>query len=182
MARQVQDPRRRSQPVRLRDQESRARVGPRPGCERPRGHMDRPGQARSRSASGSAAGRPCRMSAPAPRRTGVPDPPVHPAVLGQTELNSLTGEEITVWEQKLHDAEGMSRSTANDARSLLHTILGDAAAAKPPVIPFNPAVRPRNRGRRTGRRCSTAARSARGRRRWRCCSSPNGPHCWRAGR
>ena len=66
-------------------------------------------------------------------------------------LNSLTGEEITVWEQKLPAIEGVSRSTANDARSLLHTILGDAAAAKPPLIPFNPAVRPRNRGRRTGR-------------------------------
>jgi hypothetical protein len=33
----------------------------------------------------------------------------------------------------------------------LHTILGDAAAARPPLIPFNPVVRPRNRGRRTGR-------------------------------
>ena len=45
----------------------------------------------------------------------------------------------------------MSHSTAKDARSLLHTILGDAATARPPLIPFNPAVRPRNRGRRTGR-------------------------------
>ena len=35
---------------------------------------------------------------------------------------------------------------------LLCTILGDAAAAKPPLIPYNPAIRPRNRGRRTGRR------------------------------
>ena len=70
---------------------------------------------------------------------------------GKRTLNSLTGEEITVWEQKLPATEGVSRSTANDARSLLHTILGDAAAAKPPLIPFNPAVRPRNRGRRTGR-------------------------------
>jgi len=71
---------------------------------------------------------------------------------GKRKLNSLTGEDITVWERKLHDVEGMSRSTAKDARALLHTILGDAAAAKPPLIPFNPAVRPRNRGRRTGRR------------------------------
>jgi len=68
------------------------------------------------------------------------------------KLNLLTGEDITVWERKLHDVKGMSRSTAKDARALLHTILGDAAAAKPPLIPFNPAVRPRNRGRRTGRR------------------------------
>ena len=71
---------------------------------------------------------------------------------GKRKLNSLTGEDIIVWERKLHDVEGMSRSTAKDARALLHTILGDAAAAKPPLIPFNPAVRPRNQGRRTGRR------------------------------
>ena len=30
-------------------------------------------------------------------------------------------------------------------------ILGDAAMAKPSLIPFNPTVRARNRGRRTGR-------------------------------
>jgi hypothetical protein len=71
---------------------------------------------------------------------------------GKRRLNSLTSEEVTGWEQKLPAAEGVSRSTASDARSLLHTILGDAAAAKPPLIPFNPAIRPRNRGRRTGRR------------------------------
>jgi hypothetical protein len=70
---------------------------------------------------------------------------------GKRPLNSLTGEEIAGWERTLPAAEGVSRSTAKDARSLLHTILGDAAAARPPLIPFNPAVRPRNRGRRTGR-------------------------------
>ena len=70
---------------------------------------------------------------------------------GKRTLNSLTGEEIAGWERTLPAAEGISRSTAKDARSLLHTILGDAAAARPPLIPFNPAVRPRNRGRRTGR-------------------------------
>ena len=48
--------------------------------------------------------------------------------------------------------QGISRRTARDARSLLGTILGDAAAHKPPLIPYNPALRPRNRGRRTGRR------------------------------
>jgi integrase len=37
-------------------------------------------------------------------------------------------------------------------RPLLGTILGDAAATKPPLLPYNPALRPRNRGRRTGRR------------------------------
>jgi hypothetical protein len=70
---------------------------------------------------------------------------------GKRTLNSLTGEEIAGWERNLPAAEGVSRSTAKDARSLLHTILGDAATARPPLIPFNPAVRPRNRGRRTGR-------------------------------
>jgi len=47
---------------------------------------------------------------------------------------------------------GVSRRTARDARGLLHTILGDAAAARPALIPFNPAVRPRYRGRKMGRR------------------------------
>ena len=60
---------------------------------------------------------------------------------GTRTLNSLTGEEIAGWERELPAAEGVSRSTAKDARSLLHTILGDAAAARPPLIPFNPAVR-----------------------------------------
>lgn len=36
----------------------------------------------------------------------------------------------------------------------------DAAAAKPPLIPFNPAVRPRNRGRRTGRKLDRAPKRA----------------------
>ena len=71
---------------------------------------------------------------------------------GQWKLNAVTGGDITLWEKKLPAEENVSRGTAKDARSLLHTILGDAAAAKPPLIPFNPAVRPRNRGRRTGRR------------------------------
>jgi hypothetical protein len=61
-------------------------------------------------------------------------------------------ELITRWENGLPARTGISRRTARDARSLLCTILGDAAAAKPPLIPYNPALRPRNRGRRTGRR------------------------------
>jgi integrase len=71
---------------------------------------------------------------------------------GARQLNSLAGEEITLWENGLPATAGVSRRTAQDARSLLHTILGDAASARPPLIPFNPAVRPRNRGRRTDRR------------------------------
>jgi integrase len=79
---------------------------------------------------------------------------------GARQLNSLTGEEIAVWEHGLPAAAGVSRRTAKDARSLLHTILGDAAAARPPLIPFNPAVRPRNRGRRTGRRLDRSPQRA----------------------
>lgn len=71
---------------------------------------------------------------------------------GGWQLNSITSADVSAWEKKLPAAAGVSRGTARDARSLLHTILGDAAAAKPPLIPFNPAVRPHNRGRRTGRR------------------------------
>ena len=58
-------------------------------------------------------------------------------------------------ENGLPAREGISRRTAGDARSLLGTILGDAAAHKPPLIPYNPALRPRNRGRKTGRRLGT---------------------------
>ncbi len=71
---------------------------------------------------------------------------------GNSPLNSLSTELITRWENGLPARTGISRRTARDARSLLCTILGDAAAAKPPLIPYNPALRPRNRGRRTGRR------------------------------
>ena len=71
---------------------------------------------------------------------------------GAWPLNSITGADVSIWEKKLPAAENVSRSTAKDARALLHTILGDAAAARPPLIPYNPAVRQRNRGRRTGRR------------------------------
>lgn len=75
---------------------------------------------------------------------------------GARQLSSLTGEEITIWENGIPVTAGLSRTTARHARSLLHTILGDAAAARPPLIPFNPAVRPRNRGRKTGRRLDRA--------------------------
>jgi integrase len=71
---------------------------------------------------------------------------------GETELGSLSTEGITRWENAIPERTGVCRRTARDARALLCTILGDAAAAKPPLIPYNPAIRPRNRGRRTGRR------------------------------
>jgi integrase len=71
---------------------------------------------------------------------------------GESELVSLTTEDITNWENAIPARTGVCRRTARDARALLCTILGDAAAAKPPLIRYNPAIRPRNRGRRTGRR------------------------------
>ena len=86
MACQVQDPGRRSQPVGLRDQASRARLGPRPGGEGPRGHVDRSGSRRDhgqrmdRPLEGHAGCRPQHHGEPR-----VPDPPVHPAVLGQAD-------------------------------------------------------------------------------------------------
>src|SRR6266545_3467004 len=79
---------------------------------------------------------------------------------GARSLASLTTGEITEWENNLPVTAGVSRRTARDARSLLHTILGDAASARPPLIPFNPAVRPRNRGRRTGRRLDRSPQRA----------------------
>jgi integrase len=75
---------------------------------------------------------------------------------GASELHSPSTEEITKWENSIPARTGVSRRVARDARSLLCTILGDAAAAKPPLIPYNPALRPRNRGRRTGRRFERA--------------------------
>jgi len=71
---------------------------------------------------------------------------------GSSPLHALSTEDITNWENSLPARAGISRRTARDARSLLCTILGDAAAHKPPLIPYNPALRPRNCGRRTGRR------------------------------
>jgi hypothetical protein len=86
------------------------------------------------------------------RHSQVPDPPVSASGLGATPLSTVTTEAITWWENSLPAREGISRRTATDVRSLLGTILGDAAAHKPPLIPYNPALRPCNRGRKTGRR------------------------------
>jgi hypothetical protein len=79
---------------------------------------------------------------------------------GQVMLSAMTTEAITRWENGLPAREGISRRTAADARSLLGTILGDAAAHKPPLIPYNPALRPRNRGRKTGRRLARSPQRA----------------------
>jgi hypothetical protein len=79
---------------------------------------------------------------------------------GGTPLSSLGSEAITAWEIALPTRAGVSRRTAMDARALLRTILGDAADARPPLIPWNPAVRPKNRGRRTGRRLERSPQRA----------------------
>jgi integrase len=79
---------------------------------------------------------------------------------GTRLMESLSREDITTWENGLPVTTGVSRRTARDARSLLCTILGDAAAAMPPLIPYNPAARPRNRGRKTGRRLDRSPQRA----------------------
>ena len=80
--------------------------------------------------------------------------------LGKRLLESLSREDITTWENGLPATTGVSRRTARDARSLLCTILGDAVAAMPPLLPYNPAARPRNRGRKTGRRLDRSPQRA----------------------
>ena len=75
---------------------------------------------------------------------------------GDTALSDLSTEEITKWENALPAREGITPRTARAARTLLGTVLGDAASTRPPLIPYNPALRPRNRGRRTGRRLQRA--------------------------
>ena len=78
----------------------------------------------------------------------------------ETPLHSLSTEEITRWENGLPARTGVSPRTARAARTLLGTILGDAASTRPPLIPYNPALRPRNRGRRTGRRLQLSPQRA----------------------
>src|ERR1039457_3911597 len=68
----------------------------------------------------------------------------------RTELTQHRGDHQMG--ERLPARAGISARTARAARTLLGTILGDAAATRPPLIPYNPALRPRNRGRRTGRR------------------------------
>jgi hypothetical protein len=87
---------------------------------------------------------------------------------GNRAMDSLTNEEVIEWENGLPAATGVSRRTARAARSVLCTILGDAAAARPPLIPYNPALRPRNRGGRQGAG-SSAARRESGQHLTKCC-------------
>ena len=75
-------------------------------------------------------------------------------------LGSLTTEEIMRWENELPAKTGISPRTAEMARSLLSTILGDATITRPPLIPHNPGLLQRNRGKRTGRRMSRSRKRA----------------------
>ena len=83
----------------------------------------------------------------------LPDPPLHPPTLGRSAAalaqhrgDHPLGERPARPDRRL-PADGPSRPQPCSC-----TILGDAATTKPPLIPYNPALRPRNRGRRTGRR------------------------------
>jgi integrase len=67
--------------------------------------------------------------------------------LGDVPLRGLDALQINAWELSLHGTWAIT--SAASARTLLHTILADAVAAG--LIPANPAVRQRNRGRKAGR-------------------------------
>jgi integrase len=67
---------------------------------------------------------------------------------GDRTLESLTPEEINVWEKQLV-ARGYARSTASDARATLTNLLGDAV---PRYIQVNPSVRRTGKGRKGQRR------------------------------
>ena len=70
---------------------------------------------------------------------------------GARQLSSLTGEEITMWENGIPPRRGVPPHGAGCAQPAAHDP-GRRRGGKPPLIPYNPAIRPRNRGRRTGRR------------------------------
>jgi hypothetical protein len=55
-------------------------------------------------------------------------------------LNALSTEEITKRENALPAREGITPQTARAARTLLGTMLGDAASTKPPLIPYKPGA------------------------------------------
>jgi integrase len=74
---------------------------------------------------------------------------------GDRELDSLTTEEIAIWEKRIA-ASGYTRRTAREARSTLVTILGDAI---PRHIQLNPAARRRGKGRKGQRRIEQAERA-----------------------
>lgn len=68
---------------------------------------------------------------------------------GELPLRTLNALDIAAWEINLHRSGVCGKASAASARTLLHTILSDAVGAG--LIPANPAVRQRNRGRKNGR-------------------------------
>src|SRR5215831_15490131 len=57
---------------------------------------------------------------------------------GTTELSAFSTEEITKWENAIPAKTGVSVRTARAARTLLGTILGDAAATRTSLIQYTP--------------------------------------------
>lgn len=68
---------------------------------------------------------------------------------GEHALRTLNALDIAAWELTLWRTGVCGQSSAASARTLLHTILSDAVGAG--LIPANPAVRQRNRGRKSGK-------------------------------
>lgn len=67
---------------------------------------------------------------------------------GERELGSITAIEVNQWEQRLVAAGYKRGGVATGARSKFATLLGDAVIEG--LIGSNPALRQRNRGRRSG--------------------------------
>ena len=95
---------------------------------------------------------------------------------GTSPLHSLSTEEITRWDNGLPAQTGISQRTARAARTLLGTVLGDAAATKPPLIPTTPRCVPATgaAGPAVG---SSAPRSEHGSPHLKPYSSPSEPQC-----
>lgn len=69
--------------------------------------------------------------------------------LGEHALRTLNALDIAAWELTLWRTNVCGQTSATSARTLLHTILSDAVGAG--LIPANPAVRQRNRGKKSGK-------------------------------
>lgn len=67
---------------------------------------------------------------------------------GERKLKNITASEVNAWEQRMIKAGYARDGVATAARSKFGTLLGDAVIEG--LIPSNPALRQRNRGRRSG--------------------------------
>ena len=75
---------------------------------------------------------------------------------GASELHSLSTEEITKWENSIPAWTGVSRLSPVMPAACCARSWATRPPPSRPLIPYNPALRPRNRGRRTGRRLERA--------------------------